>query len=26
VFHHRMELYGQCANCNQKKSTQRRKR
>ena len=26
VFHHRMELYGQCADCGQKKSTQRRKR
>jgi Fur family ferric uptake transcriptional regulator len=26
VFHHRMELYGQCIDCGQKKSTQRRNR
>lgn len=26
ISHHRMELYGQCADCSQKKSTRRRKR
>jgi Fur family ferric uptake transcriptional regulator len=26
IFHHRMELYGQCAKCGQKRSAQRRKR
>jgi Fur family ferric uptake transcriptional regulator len=26
VFHHRMELYGHCADCSQKKGTQSRKR
>ena len=25
ISHHRMELYGQCADCSQKKSTRRRK-